>query len=206
ILDAEGCSIALVEGDELVFHVVVGGAEREVTGMRMPIGQGIAGWALASGQPVAIQDVSRDPRFARDVADRVGYAPSAILAMPMETERAALGVIEVLDPRRGEAGMGNDLELLGVFARQAALAIETQRSSSQLAGVLLAALARAAEGADLRAALEAVRDDGDREEADLAELAARFAELGRLGARERRVALRLLEDFLSYARSTGSTG
>ena len=105
IFEAAACSLALLDDaqEELTFYVASGAGAEDVIGMRVPVGQGIAGWVVSSGQPIEIADVTRDPRFARDVAETTGYVPRAILAMPLETERAMLGVIEVLD-RRADGG------------------------------------------------------------------------------------------------------
>jgi GAF domain len=46
---------------------------------------------LASGQPIELSDVTHDPQFARDVAERTGYVPRSILAMPVEGSQQTLG-------------------------------------------------------------------------------------------------------------------
>jgi len=127
---AGACSLALLDEDagELVFDVASGGGE--IVGTRIPVGHGIAGWVAASGQPIAVDDVREDPRFARSVAEDSGYMPRAIVAMPVETEHEVLGVIEILDPG---PDMGHELALLELFARQAALAITSQRVLAGLA-------------------------------------------------------------------------
>jgi GAF domain-containing protein len=127
---AGACSLALLDADadELVFAVVSGGGE--ILGTRIRVGQGIAGCVAASGQPIAVDDVREDPRFARSVAEDSGYMPRAIVAMPVETEDEVLGVIELLDPG---PDMGHELALLELFARQAALAIASQRVLAGLA-------------------------------------------------------------------------
>jgi GAF domain-containing protein len=202
VFEATACSLALLdEGqEELVFHMASGGAEQAIVGMRVPVGSGIAGWVVTSGQPIAIQDAARDPRFARDIAESLGYVPNTILAMPLETDREIIGAIEVLDPRGGGPGGASDLELLSLFARQAALAIESSRVFSELGRALFTAAARVAEDRNVVAALELVARESAGPDPELAELAARFAELGRLGLRERAAATRLLEVFLAYLR------
>src|SRR5256885_13308964 len=56
--------------------------------------------------------------FARDVAERTGYVPKGLMAVPLLHDERALGVLQVLDrPRRSRfslPGMG----LLGVFDRE----------------------------------------------------------------------------------------
>ena len=52
---------------------------------------------LVLGALARMSDVAADPRFAATVAQATGYVPRSILAMPLETSRRVLGVIEVLD-------------------------------------------------------------------------------------------------------------
>jgi GAF domain-containing protein len=203
LFGAAACSLALLDDAEehLVFHVASGAGAADVVGLRVPVGQGVAGWVVTSGQPISIADVTRDPRFARDVAEQTGYVPRSILAMPLETERAMLGVIEVLD-RRSEGGEGaEDMTLLAVFANQAALAIEGGRVFSNLGRTLFRAAAQASDARGLSAALEAAAESTPGPSADLAELAACMAELGRLGPEERRAATRSVTHFLDYVRA-----
>jgi GAF domain-containing protein len=202
LFDAAACSLALLdeEADELVFHVASGAGAPDVVGLRIPAGSGIAGWVVTSGQAIAIDDVSRDPRFAADTAQSTGYVPRSILAMPLETERRMLGCIEVLDRRGGGAPGVDDMELLSVFARQAALAIEGGRVFSDLGRALLAAVAAAAgDNADLRTGLERVAATEAAPQRDLVELARLFYELGRLGPEERLVATRIVSELLAFS-------
>ena len=58
--------------DELVFEAVSGEGEGDLIGMRIPSSTGIAGWVLVTGQPIVIDDLQQDPRFARQAAERDG--------------------------------------------------------------------------------------------------------------------------------------
>ena len=71
--------------------------DRGLIGMRMPSGQGVAGWVLTTRQPIVIEDVQSDPRHAKDVAERTGYVPKGLMAVPILHEERALGVLQVLD-------------------------------------------------------------------------------------------------------------
>jgi GAF domain-containing protein len=78
---------------------------------------------LASGQPLVVDDVRRDPRFATDVASRTGYVPRALMAAPLLAEDRVLGVLSVLDrPADQPFGVAH-MDLLTVFANQAAIAL-----------------------------------------------------------------------------------
>jgi len=202
LFSAAACSLALLEDDrELVFHVASGTGADEVVGLRVSVSKGIAGWVATSGQPIAIEDVARDPRFASDVAGDTGYQPRSILAMPLQTDRGLVGVIEVLDRDTSERDGAHDMQLLSLFANQAALAIENSRVFSDLGRVLLDAVARISESNDLDQALEALIEETRGPDKELAEVAALFQELGRGGPEERRLAVTVLKQFLSYARA-----
>ena len=77
IFGAKASSVFLFdeETDELVFAAVAGDDEQHLVGKRMPSSTGIAGWVLSSRTPLVLDDVQKDPRFARDVAEGTGYVP-----------------------------------------------------------------------------------------------------------------------------------
>jgi len=126
IFGARASSILLldVETEELVFAAVVGEGEEDLLGMRFPAGKGIAGWVLATRTPLVLEDVRKDPRFAGDVAEDTGYVPSGLMAAPLLHDEAALGVLEVLDRPEQSLFSLQEMELLGLFANQAAIAVD----------------------------------------------------------------------------------
>jgi signal transduction protein with GAF and PtsI domain len=199
LFEAEACSLALLdrEREELVFYATSGGRADQVDGMHLPVGHGIAGWVVASGEAIAVQDVARDPRFAADVASSLGHTPRSIVAMPLETERGILGVIEVLDARSEDR---SNMELLELFARQAALAIESTAVVSDLGRSLFEAAAGATGDAELTALLREVARTAPAPRGELARVAALFWELGLAGSDEAALAVRIIEAFLDYAR------
>jgi GAF domain-containing protein len=200
LFGAAACSLALLSEDEseLVYTVAAGQGADDVTGMRIPASQGIAGWVVQSGQPIAVSDVASDPRFAREQAEQTGYIPQAILAVPVETPARLLGVISLLDRDPRRPGAEQDMALLSLFADQAALALASVERFSRMGRVLLDALADAAVGDDLADALRRASDGQAAGDADLKELAATFAALARRGAAERRLALAVLRDIADY--------
>jgi GAF domain-containing protein len=205
LFDAAACSLALLDEaqETLTFHVASGAGAQEVVGQRVPVDRGIAGWVVSSGQPVAVADVAADPRFAADVAEATGYVPRSVLAMPLQTEREVLGVIELLDQRADAPAGRRDMELLGLFASQAALAIEGSRVFSSLGQALFQAVGQAAGDQDLASALDDQARHAPGPAAELAELAGAFARLGQAGPAERAAATRLVREFLAYATREG---
>lgn len=126
IFGAKASSILLLDDstNELVFEAVVGEGEESLLGMRFPAEHGIAGWVLATRTPLVLEDVRNDPRFAGDVAEDTGYVPSGLMAAPLLHDERALGVLEVLDrPERAQFSL-QEMDLLGLFANQAAIAVD----------------------------------------------------------------------------------
>jgi GAF domain-containing protein len=175
IFGAKASSILLLDEDtqELVFEAVVGEGENELIGMRFPAGTGIAGWVLATQTPLVIEDVNKDPRFATDVAEGTGYVPSGLMAAPLLHEERALGVLEVLDrPERSHFSL-QEMELLGLFANQAAMAVDLLLRARQAERLLgkgddelivvaeLAAAINALEGAQREAGNRLLRNLAD---------------------------------------------
>lgn len=167
IFKAQAASIFLhdEETDELVFEAVAGQSSGELIGTRIPSSTGIAGWVLVTRQPLVLEDLRNDPRFARDVAERSGYVPSALMAVPLLHEERALGVLQVLDREQSERFALADMELLGLFASQAAIALDLLRGARRAKAIVEGGPVDVALVAELAAALEAAEEE--RREAGL---------------------------------------
>jgi GAF domain-containing protein len=172
IFSARGASIFLLDEqtDELVFEAVASEEDEHLVGQRFPSGEGVAGWVLVTRQPIVIEDVTQDPRFAKDVAESTGYVPKGLMAVPLLHEEDALGVLEVLDrPQRpGFALM--EMDLLSLFANQAAIALDLLRRARRANAALEATGGEAAVVARLAEAVDAL--EGERREAALRLVAA----------------------------------
>jgi len=158
IFAAKASSVLLLDeaSNELVFEAVVGEGEESLLGVRFPAGTGVAGWVLATRTPLVIEDVRRDPRFAKDVAEGTGYVPEGLMAVPLLHEERALGVLEVLD--RKTRFTLEEMELLGLFAAQAAVALDLLQRARE-AEAALAGNGRLALVARVAAALESREDE-----------------------------------------------
>lgn len=207
IFGAAAASILLVDdsGAELEFRVAYGAGSQDLIGVRIPINQGVAGYVAMSGQPIGISDLAQDTRFNRDFAKSTGYVPRSILATPLFAGERVIGVMEVLDKINASSFGMKDMELLGLFARQAALAIDQSQkikniNAAMLAGLKdLAASGPAGPAESLNAALEAAPDQKTAN--DLLKLVDLLNEFGRLGESERGMALKILASFAEYSRS-----
>lgn len=167
IFGARASSIFLLDEatDELVFEAVAGEGAASLIGQRLPSSTGIAGWVLVTRQPLVLDDLENDPRFARDVAESTGYVPKSMMAVPLLHDEEVLGVLQVLDRPQRERFSLQEMELLGLFGNQAAIALDLLGRARRARAVVddespLGAVAR------LAASLDALPDE--RREAGLA--------------------------------------
>jgi GAF domain-containing protein len=167
IFGAAASSILLLdeETDELVFEAVAGYGEEELLGLRFPSGTGIAGWVLSTRTPLILDDVQNDPRFAKDFAAGTGYVPRGLMAVPLLYDERALGVLEVLDrPQQAQFSL-HEMEVLGLFANQAAIALDLLQRARQAERLMEKGEGELAVVARLAAALTAL--EGRQREAGI---------------------------------------
>jgi GAF domain-containing protein len=138
IFVAQAASIALVDegAGELHFAAASGEGRAAVLGLRFPMHQGLAGSVVMTGEPLMVDDLTRDPRFARQIAEGSGYVPTAMMLAPLLRGERTLGVLSVLDRGRTERTTLQELDLLARFADQAALAVDLDEAAQRAAGLL----------------------------------------------------------------------
>jgi GAF domain-containing protein len=166
ILGARASTIMLLDdaAGEFVFEAVAGEGE-DLVGWRVPASEGIAGWVAQSREPLVVDDVTHDPRFDVEAARRTGYVPKGLLAVPLLHEDAVLGVLEVLDrPERSRFSLA-EMDLLELFAAQAATALHLLLQARRTQAVLSGAGDDLGAVARLAATVDAL--EGPRREAGL---------------------------------------
>jgi GAF domain-containing protein len=164
IFSAKASSIFLhdEDTDELVFEAVAGEGSENLIGERFPSSTGVAGWVLVTRQPLVIEDLASDPRFARETAEVTGYVPRAMMSVPLLHEERALGVLNVLDRSQDVQFSLGHMELLGLFANQAAIALDLLQRARHARSVLAGSGGDAAVIARIASALEGL-DEEQRE-------------------------------------------
>ncbi len=205
LFDAEAASIALFEQDpdRLEFRVAAGEKGAGAIGLSVPPTQGIVGFVYSTGQALALSDVGNDPRFNRDAAEQTGYVPRSIAAAPLLDEDNVVGVLQVLDKHSSATFSLRDMELLGVFAGQATVAIaaaKVQRDTGRLIGAVLRELAAGASEEEIDAAVSAatVGLDAD-DESPFWRLVDQVARLRGLSDRELALVVDMLEVVADHA-------
>ncbi len=133
LVPCEGWSLLLVDpkSDELAFEIITGPPLETVRGIRIKLGQGIAGWVAKEGEAVLVQDADEDPRFFPAVDAATGIKTRSILCVPLASKEKILGVIELINKRDRPGFDSYDLTLVSALAGYGAIAIENARLYEQ---------------------------------------------------------------------------
>lgn len=129
-LGAESGSIFLSEGDTLVLSAARGPDASVIQGARRKTGEGIAGRVAAEGEPLLVEDMRADGRFASRISPR--YTHHSFISVPLMNAGDVLGVINITSKRSGQSFDSTDQKLLSTLACMASSAIETARACEDL--------------------------------------------------------------------------
>lgn len=129
MINAKAGSLLLVERKTktLTFKVATGEKKEDVKKFKIELGQGIAGFVAVTGEPLLVPDVTKDPRWFKDVSESIGFETRSLACVPMKVKGETIGVIELIDKIDGGRIHEEDMKILAVFAELAALAVSNAR-------------------------------------------------------------------------------
>jgi diguanylate cyclase (GGDEF)-like protein len=113
--------------NDLYFEIAIGAGAEELNGLRLKLGEGVAGWVAQHGEPLLISDAYSDPRFTPVADEKTRLKTQSIIAVPLKSKGKVLGVIEIINQMAGRSFRIEDLTLLKTMADYAAIAIENAR-------------------------------------------------------------------------------
>ncbi len=125
MFNASGSSVLLLDkqDSDLIFKVATGKVGKQLRGLRVSTQRGIAGWVARHGEPLIVNDVSKDSRFDKIVDRATGFITKSVMCAPLVENGKVVGVIEVVNKLEGTDFSDNDLEALASIARVAVLPI-----------------------------------------------------------------------------------
>jgi len=134
LMEAKASSLLLLDQKtgKLYFKVTIGEKKDEVRKFEINVGQGIAGIVAETGEPLLVNDVTKDPRWDKQISETVGFQTRSIACVPMKIEGNTIGVVEIIDKEDGGPIQKEDVKILSVFAELASMAIHNARMISQV--------------------------------------------------------------------------
>lgn len=114
---------------ELVCRASVG--PHQITGMRLPVSEGIIGRCVLENRCSTVLDAQRDPRFTQIIDEQSGFVTHSLLCAPLSFSDRPLGAIQIVNKRSGNHYFSElDIHPLQVLASSAALAIANARMAA----------------------------------------------------------------------------
>ena len=133
LMNAQVGSLLLVDekNNELYFEVALGEKGAQVKEIRLKIGEGIAGWVAQHGEPLIVEDVQKDPRFAKKADKKSSFVTRNMICVPVRIKDKTIGVLQAINKEEG-AFAQEHLELFQMLANQVGIAIENARLMEDL--------------------------------------------------------------------------
>jgi PAS domain S-box-containing protein len=130
LLSADGVSVLLLEGDQLVIVAVGGAGMVSLIGQRMPVNVGVAGEVVRTGRSGLVDDAAGQAKIYRPL-EHYALAVQSLIAAPLKLQGQIIGVIEAVheDP---QAFIQDDVQMLESAAHWAAIAIGNARQHARI--------------------------------------------------------------------------
>lgn len=128
-MNAEAAAVFLVDGAAGDIECRACAGPVDVVGMRVQLGRGIVGRAIAENRVQLVRDTSLDPDF---LGNRNGFNTRSILCAPLHTADGAIGALQVLNKRDGQLFDSHDADVLRLLAVPTALALNNARLTREL--------------------------------------------------------------------------
>lgn len=125
VMDAERSSLYLADWERNEIWTKIA---QQTTEIRQPIGEGISGYVVATGETINVEDAWTCPYFNKEFDLRNNFRTRSVLCMPLKNrERDIVGSVQVLNKRGGRRFSTEDEFLLEGLASNIAIAIENAR-------------------------------------------------------------------------------
>jgi phosphoserine phosphatase RsbU/P len=131
-MEAEAASLFLLDEDGKMLECRVCVGPIDITGLRIPIGQGVVGRAVADNQNQVVADAISDSRVDRTTDSDTGFVTRSLLCAPLATAKGPIGALEVVNKRTGGSFSADDAEILRLVAAPTSLAINNARMANEL--------------------------------------------------------------------------
>ncbi|HSY69461.1 MAG TPA: sensor domain-containing diguanylate cyclase [Edaphobacter sp.] len=113
--------------NELYYAIAVGENTESLKGLRVPMGEGVAGWVASTGNPLVVPDVALDPHWSAFALKHPDLRIKSIACVPVRSGNKTLGVIQLLNSKL-DLLSEYSISFLRILCDYAAIAIQNARS------------------------------------------------------------------------------
>ena len=87
------------EKNDLFYAIAVGADSKSLSGLRVPMGEGVAGWVAHTGNPMVVPDTTVDPQWQDFSRKNPGLNIQSLACVPVRSADGVVGVIQLLNSK-----------------------------------------------------------------------------------------------------------
>jgi diguanylate cyclase (GGDEF)-like protein len=101
VFQPERWSMMLVdrEKNDLFYAIAAGEDSNSLRGLRVPMGEGVAGWVASTGNPIVVPDTTIEPQWQDFSKRNPSLNIQSIACVPVRSSEGVLGVIQLLNSK-----------------------------------------------------------------------------------------------------------
>jgi diguanylate cyclase (GGDEF)-like protein len=115
------------EAQQLYYAIAVGEDAESLRGLRVPLGEGVAGWVASTGNSLVVPDVALDAQWSAFSRAHPELKIQSIACVPVRSGDKTLGVIQLLNSKL-DLLSEYSISFLRILCDYAAIAIQNARS------------------------------------------------------------------------------
>lgn len=119
------------KAQQLYYAIAVGEDAETLKGLRIPLGEGVAGWVASTGNPLVVPDVSLDEQWSAFSKAHPELNIQSIACVPVRSGDKTLGVIQLLNSKL-DLLSEYSISFLRLLCDYAAIAIQNARSVERI--------------------------------------------------------------------------
>jgi diguanylate cyclase (GGDEF)-like protein len=131
-IEAELWTLLMLDesGTELTYAIAAGGEQEALRGLKVKVGEGVAGWVAEHGETLIVPESIHDDRLDIESSGHP-HRLRSVIAMPVRGRKGTHGVIEIFNPR-ADRMTDYTIAFLHILADHAAIAIENARDVAHI--------------------------------------------------------------------------
>ena len=125
LIKAQNWTLYLMDenGRELHFAVVVGLEDRDLEGIKVRVGEGLAGKVASTGEAILCRDIANEPDFSHRLDELTGFTTRSLITLPLKLGDNVIGVLQIINPESDELFESSFLPILQILSDFVAIAI-----------------------------------------------------------------------------------
>ncbi len=115
-LQVEAVSLYLITSNEteIVIKAATGPVAHRAVGFRLPVGQGIAGQVLVSGEGIIVENARKHSGFNTVLDQITGFETRSVACAPIRSQGKVIGVLQAINPIEGDFDADAMMVLSGI--------------------------------------------------------------------------------------------